>query len=479
MKTQMKKKVYLIILISILSSKLVYPCSAIVLKSGGQILLAKNFDWTYRDGIVVKNLRGTTKTAYFTHSGEPAIWTSKYGSVTFNQNGKEMPYGGMNEKGLVVEMLWLSLTQYNITAEKEYVNELEWIQYQLDHYKTVQEVMDHVYELKIFPIKGKIHYILTDTTGESVIIEYLNGQPIAYRNEANVCQAITNNSVLQSEPYRNQVKGIRKKNTAPTYRYYLLEQEIASMQDPSNISETYAFDVLKEVTIPKGDFKTVWSIVYNVTEKSVSFFTDTHKEIKTIHLVALDWDKNLSYFPLNQNQLTNLDHELKSFSEMENYLYMSPSLIHLGFIEAVTKDLSLHQFRQTKSSSSRFADHYFHFNLSIPIEEDKQTIFIAVMDSEEGFKQRKVVAGGYLFATFSNKGVCTFHIYGLRNGHYSMLAFIDSNKNRKLDFDKQKAVEEYLTFGNSNYTKEKEIDFANTSADFNKMNSNLQIRWRR
>jgi len=63
-----------------------------VLKGNNQILLAKNFDWTYREGMIIKNLRGIRKTAYCTHTKEQASWTSKYGSVTFNQNGKEMPF---------------------------------------------------------------------------------------------------------------------------------------------------------------------------------------------------------------------------------------------------------------------------------------------------------------------------------------------------------------------------------------------------
>lgn len=35
-------------------------------------MLTKNFDRTYRDGILIKNLRGTNKTAYYTHAGDQA-----------------------------------------------------------------------------------------------------------------------------------------------------------------------------------------------------------------------------------------------------------------------------------------------------------------------------------------------------------------------------------------------------------------------
>jgi len=475
----MTKRIFLTILAVVITINLVYPCSAIVLKNGNQILLAKNFDWTFRDGIIIKNLRGTNKTAYYTHSGEPAQWTSKYGSITFNQNGKEMPYGGMNEKGFVVEMLWLEITSFNISEEKKYVNELEWIQFQLDNFETVQQVSDNLTNLKIYPVKGKIHYILTDTTGESVIIEYLNGKPAVYKKEPNICQATTNNSVLNSEPYKNQISGIKKNNTASTYRYYQLEQEILNIQQNDELNETFAFNVLKKVTIPKGAFKTMWSIVYHVNQKSISFITDSHREIKRVNLSELDFANELAYFPLNQNEFKNLNNELKSFTEPVNFACISPSLMHLGFDEQVTKDISRHQFLQTKNKSSLFADHYFHFNIAVPVEEEKQTNFIAVIDSEENFNKRRAVTGGYLFATVPARGTLFFHVYGLKNGKYAMLAFIDSNKNRKLEMDKQgKPAEKYATFSDATFANEKEITFLNTSDDFSNTNSQVFINWK-
>jgi len=474
----MKKQIFTLLML-MTTLEVAYPCSAIVLKEGPQFFLAKNFDWTHREGILVKNLRGIPKTAYFTHTGEPASWTSKYGSVSFNQNGKEMPYGGMNEKGLVVEMLWLETTQYNISEEKKYVNELEWIQYQLDNFETIQQVIDHLKALKIYPIKGKIHYILTDATGESVIIEYLNGKPVAYQKEANTCQSITNTSVTQAEPYKNQIKGIRKNNTAPTYRYYQLEQQILMLKNQNEINEAYAFEVLKKVAIPKGDFKTMWSIVYNIPQKSISFFTDTHQAIKTIHISGLDFDNELTYFTLNQNEVKNLNPELKVLTEPINQSYVSASLMHLGLDELVTRDISQHQFRQGKNQSSYFADNYFHFEISVPLEKDRQTGFLAVMDSEQHFENRQAVTGGFLYGNIG-KMTLLVHIYGLKNGKYAMLAFIDENKNRKLDFDKKGGtLEQYATFSEHVLKTEQELTFATTSGDFNGKNAKVLVSWKK
>lgn len=471
-------KITLTLLILVTTTKIASPCSSIVLKEGNKILLAKNFDWTYGEGIIIKNLRGTSKTAYFTHTGEQANWTSLYGSITFNQNGKEMPYGGMNEKGLVIEMLWLELTKYNIREEKKYVNELEWIQYQLDNYETIQQVIAHLNDLKIYPIKGKIHYILTDITGESLIVEYLNGKPTAYLKDANTCQVITNTSVYNSEPYKTQTEGIKKNNKLSAYRYFKLEQQVLTMPDHAEINESFAFDLLKKVTIPKGVFKTMWSIVYNINQKSISFFSDTHKEVKSIFLEEVDFGKDLTYTNINQNDVKILSKELDLLTEPINYSFVSPSLINLGFEENVTQDISKHQFYQSKRKTSIFADNYFHFEISIPLEDDKQTGFLAVMDSELHFDNKQAVTGGYLYGNVG-KGKLVVHIYGLKNGQYSMLSFIDNNKNRKLDFDKKgKSLEKYSTFSNVIFSNERDLNFSSTSAYFNKTNSQVLITWK-
>jgi Penicillin V acylase and related amidases len=43
---------------------------------------------------------------------KPIEWISKYGSITFNQSGREFPHGGINEKGLVIEQMWLDEAAY-------------------------------------------------------------------------------------------------------------------------------------------------------------------------------------------------------------------------------------------------------------------------------------------------------------------------------------------------------------------------------
>ena len=79
---------------------------------------------------------------------KPASWVSRYGSVTFNQYGREFPNGGMNEAGLVVELMWLDDTTYPATDGRPALDCLEWIQYQLD---TAATLSDHRLRLRRVP----------------------------------------------------------------------------------------------------------------------------------------------------------------------------------------------------------------------------------------------------------------------------------------------------------------------------------------
>lgn len=106
-----------------------------------RIYLGRNLDWDWEDGMIFINPRNVRKTAIVISLQDAAKWTSKYGSVTFNQLGREFPFGGMNEKGLVIENMWLDGTQYPQPDARPEVNMLQWIQYQLDNYSTVAEVV--------------------------------------------------------------------------------------------------------------------------------------------------------------------------------------------------------------------------------------------------------------------------------------------------------------------------------------------------
>jgi choloylglycine hydrolase len=108
-------------------------CTTFCINKNGHIVFGRNYDWVTDAGIVNTNQRDLFKTSMKAGDGETISWISKYGSITFNQYGKEFPTGGMNEKGLVVELTWLDGSRYPEKDSRSAVNVLQWIQYQLDN----------------------------------------------------------------------------------------------------------------------------------------------------------------------------------------------------------------------------------------------------------------------------------------------------------------------------------------------------------
>ena len=87
-------------------------CTTFCINKNGQLVFGRNYDWITGAGIINSNQRGLFKTSSHTGIENSISWVSKFASISFNQYGKEFPTGGMNEKGLVVELMWLDETRY-------------------------------------------------------------------------------------------------------------------------------------------------------------------------------------------------------------------------------------------------------------------------------------------------------------------------------------------------------------------------------
>lgn len=118
------------------------------------------------------NKRNLIKKAdnFFDPESKTVEWISKFGSITFNQYGKEHPMGGMNEVGLVVEVMWLSGSRYPNADSRPALGELPWVQYQLDNFSTVKEVIDSDSSIRISTDSQPLHFLVCDRSGEAATI---------------------------------------------------------------------------------------------------------------------------------------------------------------------------------------------------------------------------------------------------------------------------------------------------------------------
>ncbi len=187
-------------------------CTTFCINKNGHIVFGRNYDWVTDAGIVNTNQRDLFKTSMKAGDGETISWISKYGSITFNQYGKEFPTGGMNEKGLVVELTWLDGSRYPEKDSRPAVNVLQWIQYQLDNCATIEEVINTDTKLRIDGGSTPLHYLVTDAADNVATIEYLNGKMVVHKGNELPFAVLTNSTYAASAESANNF--LKKKKEA-------------------------------------------------------------------------------------------------------------------------------------------------------------------------------------------------------------------------------------------------------------------------
>jgi len=264
-------------------------CSTFCFKDRSRILFGKNYDWHVAEGLLIVNKRGVAKRADGTGTSEPAAWTSKHGSVTFNQYGREFPSGGMNEAGLVVELMWLDGTRYPAADSRGALGALQWIQYQLDTAGSVTEVLASDARIRI-ESSTPLHYLIADRAGRVAAVEFLDGRLVSHGGDPLPVPVLTNDRYDRSLEFVERLR--TEGRPAPEgygslHRFARAAERAAGFGGvPGAGAVDYAFETLADLA--QGD-ATKWSIVYELDERRVSFKTALDGAVRTLSLSGLDF----------------------------------------------------------------------------------------------------------------------------------------------------------------------------------------------
>ena len=311
------KKIYLLVIVVFLQLTTLHACTTFFIHKNGQMIFGRNYDWVTDAGMVCTNLKGLSKTSLQTENGETIGWVSQYGSITFNQYGKEFPTGGMNEKGLVVELMWLDETKYPSADNRPAIGVLQWIQYQLDNCTTIDEVIATDKKLRISPTgTTPLHYLIADANGHAATIEFLNGKMVVHKGNDLTVPVLTNNI------YDESVKAYKNSSANGNNSLERFSEACGMIQklNAGGITKPitdYAFDILGEVA--QGDF-TKWSIVYDLKNKIIQFKTNRFKQVKTVSFSAFDFNCTASpkVWDMNQVGHGNINTLFETFSAATN-----------------------------------------------------------------------------------------------------------------------------------------------------------------
>lgn len=256
-------------------------CTTVCLRAGTRSLVAYNYDFYPSGGLVLVNKRGTSKRSRLEAGG--ARWVARYGSVTFTQFGRDSPATGVNEKGLMVSLMWLDETEYAPADDRPTIGVLEWIQYHLDRHGSVAEVVAQAGAVR--PTGGApVHYLFADATGDAAVVEFLGGKLVVHRGETLPVRALANSTYAASLAAFQAARKDGRTPESPASLDRFVRGALLASGEGDPVARGFA--LLASVAHP---LLTRWSIVYDLGAGDIYFKTDTNEAIRHLRIGAFDF----------------------------------------------------------------------------------------------------------------------------------------------------------------------------------------------
>lgn len=287
------------LLLTLLMATPAYPCSRVLWEAKNQdVIVGRSMDWVEDTG---SNMwlfpRGMARDGLA--ASNSLKWTSKYGSVILSMYDLGTA-DGINEKGLTANLLYLSESNFGARdAKLPGLSVSLWAQYFLDNFSSVGEAVTSM-EKSPFQVltasvqtahgtkAGTVHLAISDKTGDTAVIEYINGVVKVYHGRE--YKVMTNSPPFNQQLVTlKQYQGFGGKKSLPgttdaADRFVRAAFYAQHLPQPTDYREAVAgvLSVLRNVSQPFGTpdpsrpyiSTTRWRTVADLT-KGVYFYEST------------------------------------------------------------------------------------------------------------------------------------------------------------------------------------------------------------
>lgn len=222
-------------------------------------------------------------------------WTSLYGSVIASA-WDIATADGMNEKGLVANVLWLVESQYpsyNPKGTEKGLAISAWAQYVLDNFATVKEAVEVLKKEEFVVVSDYIpgttkfttlHLSLSDASGDNAIFEYINGKLVIHHDPSYT--VMTNSPIFEDQLAINKYwQGIPGTIMLPG----------TNRAADRFVRASYYINAIPQTADTRAVIASVFSVIRNC---SVPFGISSHEEpnISSTRWRSVSDHKNLVYY---------------------------------------------------------------------------------------------------------------------------------------------------------------------------------------
>lgn len=256
-------------------------------------------------------------------ANNPAMWTSKYGSLVTTVYGIGA-VDGFNERGLAGHLLYLNATDFGTrNPDKPGLTAALWLQFVLDNAATVEEALELLETVQVVMVearghKANVHLALEDASGDSAIIEYIDGSPVVHHGREH--QIMTNDptydeqlELLAAQDFSNPSSDTPLPgNVKATDRFQRAAYYLEMLPEPTSEREAVAgiLAIARNVSVPFGApykgfgiYNTEYRTAINLTDKRYFFELTTSPNVIWVDLTEFNLESGAPVMTLNPDSI--------------------------------------------------------------------------------------------------------------------------------------------------------------------------------
>ena len=248
--------------------------------SKGDILLCRNYDWSYLGRAYTPSLQLQTRPK----NGYSSVSTVNLMFCGYGENylpsglslnsldtlyAPYLPMDGLNAKGVAIAVLSVPEAKPPFTASKVTLTSVDAIRLVLDKAESVTQAVELLDQYNIFfPYDVYCQYFIADRSGQSVIVNFADGKMRV--SESDKPYQIASNQAASDYPTVDSCAGT-------CWRYDSVKEALA--ESGGILNEKQAINLLEKVGhINDGQNALRWTVIYNLTTLDGIIFANRKKD---------------------------------------------------------------------------------------------------------------------------------------------------------------------------------------------------------
>lgn len=336
-------------------------CTGITLRAkDGSILFGRTMEWGSFDlhSRLIVVPRGHKFTSTLSDNKPGFSWTGQYGLVGIDGANKDLVLDGMNEKGLQVGLFYHPGTaeyqKFDPAQADKSMAPTDVGAYLLTTCDSIDQVRAAIAKIRVVPvvestigIVAPVHFLVTDPSGKSIVIEYLNGEARIFdaplgvitnspsydwhetnlRNYINLSSVALPDKKIADLDFRpmgggSGMIGLPGDFTPPS-RFVRAVAFSASARPTADGPETVyeMFRILDNFNVPLGAAEaggaakmegmrssTLWTVCYDTKARKLYYHTMNNRRVREVQLDKIDFAGNsILHQPLDKAKSQDIE----------------------------------------------------------------------------------------------------------------------------------------------------------------------------